>query len=465
MYLDRPIPLRNSHRPARRGGGTRSRAGSIIVVLALLLVNYFVFFREDGPPREPDPVNHGSIAGLGVVGTERESAEPAEGSDGPRVADSGVDDFGEPVGRAIAGEIKRGQTIVAALRGVGVDSHAAQPIVQAMSEVFDFRKAQAGDKFTATVDDDGQVTFFTYEQSPLDIYEVVRHPDGTWEARKKKVPTRVDVAHIGCALKSSLYESITRCGEGGELAGILIDIFAWDVDFFQDVREGDDFKVIVEKISVDGRFLRYGRVLAAEYKGKFGDNRIVSYRDPEGNEGYYKPDGHAIRREFIKSPLKYTKVSADSQTPVKASLKGLKTASPVIYTARANTPIWAVASGTVISAGDSGGSLGKTITIKHDNGFVSTYGHLGAIAQGLKVGSLVKQKTVIGKVGSSGDADSPQLLFSLRKDGKLVNPLKLSLSEDAPVAPEHKSHFDAEVKQLLEDLEATPVIGINDRKS
>lgn len=463
MYLDRPIPLRSSHRPNRRRGGPRTRGGSVIVVLVLLLVNYFVFFRGDDAPPPQDGLA-GAVAAVGIApangngpGTERAP------SDAPDGAPAEVDDFGQPVGRKISGEIKRGQTILNAMRAVGIDNHTAQPIVQAMAEVFDFKKAQAGDTFTANVDDDGQVTYFSYAQSPLDIYEVVRTPDtGELKARKKKVPTRVDIAHIGCALKSSLYESIARCGEGAELAAELIDLFAWDVDFFSDVHDGDEFKVIVEKISVDGRFLRYGKVLAAQYRGKFGTQRIVAYSDPEGREGFYKPDGHSVSREFIKSPLKYTKVSSDTQAEVHASVK---TAAPVIYSARANTPVWAVAGGTVVVAGDTGGSLGRTVTIKHDNGYTSTYAHLGSVAQGIKAGTLVKQKTVIGKVGSSGDADAPQLLFSLRKDGKLQNPLKLSYSEGEPVSQEHKAHFDAEVKQLIEDLEAIPVIATHERKT
>jgi len=464
MYLDRPIPLRSSHRPNRRRGGPRARGGSVIVVAVLLLVNYFIFFRGDDPTKEPnlaDLNGQGAIAAIGMTpgGPGRTSPVGPDGSS--EAAPYEVDDFGQPVGRKLTGELKRGQTILNALRALGIDSHAAQPLVQAMTEVFDFRKAQAGDTFTANVDDDGQVTYFSYTQSPLDIYEVVLAEGGKYEARKKKVPTRVDVAHIGCAMKSSLYESIARCGEGAELAAQLIDIFAWDVDFF-DVRDGDEFKVIVEKISVDGRFLRYGKVLAALYRGKFGEQQIVSYRDPEGREGFYKPDGHAVSKEFIKSPLKYTKVSADAQTNVRTSIK---TASPVIYSARANTPIWAVAGGTVVMAGDTGGALGKTVTIKHDNGYTSSYAHLGSVAQGIKPGTLVKQKTVIGKVGSSGDADSPQLLFSLRKDGKLQNPLKLSYSEGEAVSQEHKAHFDAEVKQLIEDLESIPVVGQHERKS
>lgn len=464
MYLDRPIPLRSSHRPNRRRSGPRARGGSVIVVAVLLLVNYFIFFRGDDPTKEPDLANlngQGAVAAVGMAPGGPGRSGPSEPGAAADAAPYEVDDFGQPVGRKLTGEIKRGQTILNALRAVGIDSHSAQPLVQAMTEVFDFRKAQAGDTFSANVDDDGQVTYFSYTQSPLDIYEVLRTETGEYQARKKKVPTRVDVAHIGCAMKSSLYESIARCGEGAELAAQLIDIFAWDVDFF-DVRDGDEFKVIVEKISVEGRFLRYGKVLAAQYRGKFGEQRIVSYRDPEGREGFYKPDGHAVSKEFIKSPLKYTKVSADAQTNVRTSIK---TASPVIYSARANTPIWAVAGGTVVVAGDTGGALGKTVTIKHDNGFTSSYAHLGSVAQGIKPGTLVKQKTVIGKVGSSGDADSPQLLFSLRKDGKLQNPLKLSYSEGEAVSQEHKAHFDAEVKQLIEDLEAIPVIGQHERKT
>ncbi|MFO0746511.1 MAG: M23 family metallopeptidase [Myxococcota bacterium] len=423
----------------------------------LLVVNYFVFFRADQPTNGPSE----RIAAVGVA--PESSASRAARGDGSEPFD-GVDDFGQPVGRKVTGEIKRGQTILNALRAVGIDSHTAQPIIAAMSEVFDFRKAQVGDTFTAHIDDDGQVTYFSYAQSPLDVYEVVRTPDGEHQAKKKKIPTRIDVAHIGCAIKSSLYESIARCGEGTELAGALIELFAWDVDFFQDVRDGDEFKVIVEKISVDGRFLRYGNILAAQYKGKFGDHKIVSYTDPDGREGYYKPDGHAVRKEFIKSPLKYSKVSADATTPQGGVKMLVKTASPVVYTAKANTPVWAVASGTVVFAGDSGGALGKTVTIKHENGFTSSYAHLSSVATGIAVGTLVKQKTVIGKVGKTGDADGPQLTYSLKKDGRYVNPLKMSYSEGDPVAPEHKSHFETEVEQILEDLDHTPVIGVQERR-
>lgn len=421
------------------------------MVLVLGVVNYFLFFDRDEAPVDPTALATAEVAPVTV----------AEGvlGEGQRGDAPEVDDFGEPVGRTVSGKITRGQTVLRALKAEGIDSQTALPLVNAMGEVFDFKKAQVGDAFVARVNDEGQVTHFDYQQSPLDVYEVDLDDTGAYHAKKRKVPTRIDVAHLGCAIKSTLYESLSRCGEGAQLAGMVIDLFAWDVDFFQDVREGDELRVMVEKISVDGRFLKYGKVLAAEYKGKFGQHRIIDYRDPEGNEGYFTADGRSVRKDFLKSPMKYTRVSSSG-----GLRKALKSAGPATYTAQADTPVWAVGAGTVVFSGDSG-SQGKTVTIRHENGYASTYSHLGAISRGVQVGSFVSQKTILGKVGKEKGEDAAELVFSLRKNGRLMDPLKTRFTEGDPVAPEHKAHFDHEVEQILQDLQATPVIGVLERRS
>lgn len=486
MYLEKPLLVRSSSRRNRRRGTGPSKGSAIIVVLALVAVNYFLFFGEDDvaePPTLAERLNktaseQAATRGDASAQTSGAVVTPASGiapapvgeanqalaavSDAKPEADlEETDDFGEPIGRKIEGKLRKGHTVIKSLNKEGIDSKTAMPLIHAMKTVFDFRHAQVGDRFKAWVDDEGQVRRFTYRQSPLDIYIVDLQEDGSYLARKKAVPTRVEVAKLGCAIKSSLYESMKRCGESPLLASQFVDLFAWDVDFFQDVRKGDTFKVLVEKISVNGKFLKYGKVIAAEYSGKFGQHRMVHYRNPEGQEGYFTPEGRGVKKEFLKSPLKYTRVSAGKTTGIRASLKK---SAPVVYTAQRNTPVWAVSSGTVVFAGMSG-SLGRTVTIKHDNGYTSTYGHLKKLPKGIKVGRLVKQKTVIGYVGSSGDAKEPQLLFSLRKKGRLVNPLRMNAAEANPIEAEHREHFDKEVEAILEDLEATPIQGRDHKKS
>ena len=460
--LDKPIVLRSAYRRPQRGAG-RARGSAFVVVAMLLGLNYALFFSgEDkvAPPTLEERLNH-PVGVPEAPATITSESEPQDVSPSEERELLPLDDFGEPMGRKVAGKLKRGQTILKALKSEGVDHRTALPLTHAMASVFDFRNAQVGDNFEAWLDDEGQVHRFRYEQNPLDVFEVVATQSGDYKARKVTVPTRVELAHVGCAIKSSLYSAIARCGEGTQLGGLFIDLFAWDVDFFQDVRKGDTFRVIVEKISVDGRFLKYGKVLAAEYQGKFGHKRIVHYTSPEGDDGYFTDTGRAVRKEFLKSPLKYTRVSSRGQSGIR---HGLKKASPVIYTASAGTPVWAVSGGTVIFSGESG-SLGKTVTIKHDNGYTSTYGHLDIIGRHIKVGAVLNQKSLIGKVGQSGIAREPKLLFSLRRNGKLVNPLRTDFTEGSPVPDEHRGHFEDEVDQLLRDLEATPITGIHERHS
>ena len=470
-YLDKPMPFRATSRRNRRRGPGPSRASAVVVVLALVVVNYFLFFSV-GPDGTPPPIEDrlrgvaptlvapddeappGSVVEMPLLPTPSRSPEL-------RPAPDETDDFGEPVSRKLAGKLGRGQTFLGALRSEGLDSHTALPIIRAMEQVFDFRYAQVGNTFEAWLDDEGQVLRLSYVQSPLDVYEVSLQEDGAYGARKKAIPTEVDVARIACTIKSSLYESMARCGAGPQLGSLFIDLFAWDVDFFQDVRKGDVFRVIVERISVDGRFLKYGRVLAADYQGKFGEHRIVHYTDPDGHDGYYTPDGRAVRKDFLKSPLKYTRVSATGHSGIRANVNK---ASPVVYTASAGTPVWAVSAGTVVFAGLSG-SLGTTVTIRHDNGYTSTYGHLGKLGRHIKVGQLVNQKTVLGFVGQSGKAAEPQLLFSLRRKGKLVRPLEMRYTEADPVPSEHQEHFDRAIQAVLDDLESTPLVGLDEKRS
>jgi murein DD-endopeptidase MepM/ murein hydrolase activator NlpD len=469
MYLDKPPLLRPTGRRSKRRRGSASKGSSIVVIGTLVLANYLLFFagtndaddlrdavEQSAPNTTGDSLDREGITVPpgqmlpGMVPIMPENLSPVE-----------RDDFGEPIGRQVAGKLKRGTTVIRALAQEGIDDAVAMPAIKAMSELFDFRNARVGNSYHAWLDDEGQLTRFLYQHSPLDIFEVKLQEDGSYAATRKAVPTRTQVARVGCAIRSSLYESIKRCGESHQLGSKVMDLYAWDVDFFQDVRQGDEFRVIVEKLYVNGRFLKYGKVLAAEYNGKFGRNRLVQYTDPAGEEGHFTPEGRAARKEFLKSPLKYTMVSAGTQSNVRGSLRK---ASPVVYTAKSGTPVWAVSGGTIVFAGKSG-SLGTTVTIRHPNGFTSTYGHLARLSSGVKIGHTIDQKTVLGTVGRSGNTKTPQLLFSLRKNGRLVNPLKMHSAESDPIAEAQRMHFEEQIKQLLEDLEETPIIGISEKRS
>jgi murein DD-endopeptidase MepM/ murein hydrolase activator NlpD len=86
----------------------------------------------------------------------------------------------------------------------------------------------------------------------------------------------------------------------------------------------------------------------------------------------------------------------------------------------AGTSVRAAESGTVVYSGDGLKGYGNLVLIKHPNGFVSAYGNNGELD--VKRGEQVKRGQVIAKSGDTGNVNSPQLHFELRKGSTPVDP-------------------------------------------
>ena len=242
------------------------------------------------------------------------------------------------------------------------------------------------------------------------------------------------------------------------LVSLLVEQFAWDVNFYTDTHPGDHWKVVIEKQYLGGQFYKYGRLLAAEYGGKVGTFRSFFWagkgaaRDKPGK--YYDDHGLAISKTMLKTPLRYVRISSKfDRKRFHPILHVEKAHLGIDYAAPQGTPVWASASGRVVEVGLKRGS-GNTIVLAHANGLSTRYYHLSRYARGLHVGQQVKQKEVIGFVGMTGLATGPHLHFSVTKNGAFVDPSKLNVSRDAPV-PDHAAFMDA-IRPRIAALEGDP---------
>jgi len=187
----------------------------------------------------------------------------------------------------------------------------------------------------------------------------------------------------------------------------------------------------VEKYYVGDVFVRYGRVLYAQYEREGRRHQAAYFEAEPGKGDYYTPQGESLRKALLRSPLKFTRISSGYSRSRPHPILGVNRPHlGVDYAAPSGTPIWAVADGTVVSCGWNGG-YGKLVVIKHPKGYQSSYGHLSGYAPGMARGKAVRQKQVIGYVGSTGLSTGPHLDFRLQKDGVYRNPLK----EISPRAP------------------------------
>ena len=305
---------------------------NVLFISLVVGANYFVFFHDGEVPAPPVLQNPESDEAAPSEPVPRRPAEPATEPE-PQ------SDSGTTIVRAFEGKMKRGDTVFMALQNQGIENTRVAPVLAAMRDVFDFRKAQVGDNFKGKLDATGRVVQFEYELGPLDVYQVELKGD-QYLATKKEIPVDVRLAKVGCTVGTSLFASLTRCGEGPELASKVTELFQFDVDFLQEIRSGDVIRLVVEKVYIDGRFMKYDKVLAARYEGKFGTHDTFLYTDKAGQDAYYTESGRAVKKEFLKTPLKYTRISSGyTHRRFHPTLHRWRKHLAIDYAAPMNTPV------------------------------------------------------------------------------------------------------------------------------
>jgi murein DD-endopeptidase MepM/ murein hydrolase activator NlpD len=378
---------------------------------------------------------------------------------GPTVAlhDAAIAPDAAPLPYAVhEGELDEGETVSELLQEFGLDAGAVHAVVQALSGVYDFRQARAGARCEVRLDRaDGRLLRLTFEAGPLDVFEVERDAEGKLQGRRVEIPVRLVETEVGARIEGSLDQTMQALGETPALVALVVDVFAWDIDFFRDQHPGDQFRVVVEKVYKEEDFIRYGRILAAEYAGKAGTFRVFWFQTDPNDEktgGYFLEDGRSARKTFLATPLKFTRISSGFGKRKHPVLGYTKAHMGVDYAAPTGTPVWAMADGKVTWAGPKGAN-GNLVVIEHAGGLTSHYAHLHRIARGVRAGVRVTQKRLIGQVGSTGMSTGPHLHFAVRKNGAFVDPRKLKMSRGESIAKKDRAAFDAMVARRTSRLQ------------
>lgn len=381
-------------------------------------------------PAQPEPAAEVQLDPQPQAPAEEAAAEPAPPAaeeapaEAAPEAEAEAEDEGGPVPKIVRGEVKPGQFIARVLADAGVSPREADLVVLSFKGLFDFRKSRPGHRYELEFEPvTDRLLRFRYRASAVEVYESSR-PDGEapFKAERLEITTQTEVVEVHGDIKDSLYNAFIHAGESMQLAMLMTEALQYDVDFFHDTRPGDHFRLFVDKITADGKLVRYGRLHAAEYMGgpgsPVGDKKLYWFESGR-TKGYFDAEGKAAARAFLRSPLKYTRISSRFGYRVHPILHRRHFHGGVDYAAPTGTPVHSVADGRVIFAGRQG-AAGNFIKIQHASGYQSLYMHLSRIL--VRRGQHVSQNTLIGKVGSTGRSTGPHLDFRLKKNGRLINP-------------------------------------------
>ena len=324
------------------------------------------------------------------------------------------------------------------------------------------KRLRPGQSIGFTRDADGRIARFHHEVDQLTTVQFTRSGDGfTSRVVTREYDRRVAVKNA--VIESSLFAAAR--GAPDPVVHQLVDVLEWDIDFARDLRKGDTFSLLYEELYIDGRPVRAGNVLALEFRSRRAGETIRAFRytDSDGDTDYFTPDGRSLRREFMRNPLRFTRISSRfSKSRLHPVLRVRRPHRGVDYAAPRGTPVRATGSGRVSFAGRKGG-YGKTILLAHGNAHTTLYAHLSRYAKGVRRGTRVRQGQVIGYVGSTGVSTGPHLHYEFRVNGVHRDPLTVKLPRAAPLDENELKKFRRAIGPLaarIESLGATQLAGL-----
>lgn len=345
------------------------------------------------------------------------------------------------------------ETLIELLGRFGFSTSDVYKMVQCPDSVFNERRLRPGQVCSLLSDTDSIATprYLVYEEDIKDY--IVFDITDNFKAVRKSNPSEWVEREVSGVVESSLWVSMEENGASPLLAVEMSNIFGWSVDFFG-VQKGDEYRLIYTGEYVGDTPLNNYRILAASFNT--GGSTVYAIPFVQDNEElFYNIDGNSLEGAFLKAPLDYYRITSKfTNSRFHPVLKRYRSHHGVDYAAPTGTPVYAIGSGKVITKAYQKGGGGNYVKIKHGNGYVTTYMHLSRFAKGLKVGDYVKQKQVIGYVGSTGISTGPHLDFRVHENGKPINPLTIKSQPKKPISKENKEAFKVLADSLVLRLNA-----------
>ncbi len=346
------------------------------------------------------------------------------------------------------GVLARGETLGALLGRLGVDASELPEWLAAVRGHLEPRSVPAGLVGESEIDVHGEVR--TVRLAPdWRATVVAERSGGVIRARREERAVERELVVVSGTVRSSLFDAVGAVGEGETLALELADLFQWDIDFHREVRSGDTFALMVERVRSEGRTVGYGPVVAASYVNRGKRFTAVRYASAGARPSWYDERGNPLRKQFLRAPLKFSRVTSRFSLSRLHPVLGVRLPHwGVDYGAPVGTPVMVTADGVVTFTGWRGGG-GNAVEVRHAGGYVTTYMHLSRFAAGVRPGARVEQGQVIAYVGATGMATGPHLDYRVSQNGRHLNPAGVGRDPAPPLPPADLPPFEAWANRVL----------------
>ena len=354
------------------------------------------------------------------------------------------------------GTVQRYDNLARILDRYDISRRQVHDLANASDGVFNLNRFKRGDSYKLyyrETDGEKRPVGLVYNESPQDF--VTFHLENGAKVTRGELPVETKTREASGIISHSLYRTFQELDLHRQLVLNLSEIFAWQVDFFR-INQGDNFKVVFEEKYIDDELVGIGEVHSAIFEHRGNDYHAFRF-EQNGKADYFDEEGNSLRKEFLRSPLEYRRISSRfSNRRVHPVTGQARPHHGVDYAAPTGTPIYAVGDGVIEDATYTRGN-GNYVKIRHNSTYTTMYLHMSRIASGIRPGVEVEQREVIGYVGATGLATGPHVCFRFYRNGGPVNPLQVEMPPTEPVEEENKEKFFEVRDKQLEKLKKVGV--------
>ncbi len=344
--------------------------------------------------------------------------------------------------------VRSGQSLDGIFRKQGFSANTLHRIMTTNGDTRQLKKIRPGDLFEFQRHEDRSLKRMRYAIDE-DRYLIIDHDGQQIVASSEARDMITEITETSGTITSSLFLAGKRAGLSDGMVMKLANLFGWDIDFVLDIREGDRFMLLYEKVYRDGSFLRDGEIIGATFVNQ-GEKFQALRFDIDGQAQYFAPDGRNMRKAFLRAPLNFAYISSNfNPKRYHPILKRVKAHNGIDYKAPKGTPVYAAGDGKVIRS-DYNKFNGHHVFIQHANSIVTKYLHF--TKRTVKKGQRVKQGKVIGYVGATGLAQGPHLHYEFLLNGVHRNPRTVALPKADPLGKTQLAEFRQVTAPVLSQL-------------
>ncbi len=353
--------------------------------------------------------------------------------------------------------VERGDTFKEVLLRAGVSSEDADRAIQALGGVYDPRKLKPGMEVFLQLQPQRKnrppaLLSIDFVADPETDVSVLREGDGTFSAMTYDRQLAPKLTYGQATITSSVYEAGRDAGIPSGILSSLVNLYSFDVDFQRDVQPGDSFEILYQRMTDEtGASVMDGEVVLASMTLSGVKTTFYRFKTNSGYSDYFDPNGQSAQKSLMRTPTDAARISSGFGARKHPILGFTLMHRGIDFAAPPGTPVYAAGDGVIEKAGWAG-AYGKYIRIRHNGNYKTAYAHLRGFAGGIKEGVRVKQRQVIGYIGSTGRSTGPHLHYEVMRDGTQVNPQSLRLAAGYQLTGQELKAYKESTAKLVDQL-------------